>query len=320
MIFEHIKNVGVYNCFLAVIATLAKYYGRDYHMISSSDWKLKYDVAESNKRVGERIDIINQIDASDRAGQFHGFTWEVEILEDGRFNNQEHFEEFTYPSIGSFDLYYLKGSTAYQKYHFSHYIIISEYDFKTETYICIDPYFQYAKYNIPREDLYSGINKYAKLIFLELPKKNSMENYIKVIQEDIITVNQDNENDTNIRQLASDICTKMDINYEFDEFKNDLQTVPILDKIRKVAMYRDAYICMLDYIYKLFKLKYLKEASNLLRQSVTLWKTAKGKLLKTYITNSINNDRGTISKMITQIADIERQAINIVLSNKIGGV
>lgn len=319
MVFEHIENASAYNCLLASVATLAKYYGRDYHMISGSDWKLRYDVGVCNERIGEQIDVVSQVDVTYRAKQFHGFIWETEAFEECYINADTGcFKDFTYPFLGSIDLYYSKWSKLYQRYHFLHWLIICDYNSKNRTYTCIDPYFQYAHYNVSKEDLYLSMERCGKLKLFELPKKNCAEDYIKVIREDIMMVHKDNENYTNIKRLASDICTKMDIHYEFDEFKNDLHAVPIMDRIRKVAMYRDAYSCMLDYVYNLFDLKNLKDASSLIKQSVILWKTIQGKLLKTYLTDSLNSDRETISQMIKQIADIEKQAVEIILFNKLG--
>jgi hypothetical protein len=317
MEYEQIENINAYNCFLASVATLAKYYGRDYHMISGSDWKLRYDVGVGSERIGEQIDVISQVNAAYRAMQFHGFIWELEAFDECHINDDTgRFKEFTYPFLGSIDLYYSKWSKAYQRYHFLHYLIICGYNSKDRTYTCIDPYFQYAHYNVSKEDLYPSMDRCGELILFELSKKNSAGDYIKAIREDIIMVDKDNENYTNIKRLASDVCTKMDIHYEFDEFKNDLHAVPIMDRIRKVAMYRNAYTCMLDYVYKLFELKYLQDASSLIKQSVVLWKTIQGKLLKTYLTDSINSDRETISQMIKQIANIEKQAVEIILFNK----
>jgi hypothetical protein len=317
MVFEQIENANAYNCFIASVATLAKYYGRDYHMISGSDWKLRYNSGVGSERIGERIDVVSQVDAACRVKQFHGFIWEMELFEECHIDaDAGGFKEFTFPFLVSVDLYFSRWSKFYQKYHFLHYLIISDYNSKNKTYTCIDPYFQYAQYNVSKEDLYPSMDKCGKLIFFEITEKSSVEDYIKAIREDIMMVDKDNENCTNIIQLANDICTKIDIHYEFDEFKNELHAVPIMDRIRKVAMYREAYSCMLDYVYKLSDLKYLKDASGVIKQSVDLWKAIQGKLLKTYLTNSINSERETISQMIKQIADVEKQAVKIILFNK----
>lgn len=317
MEFEQVENVNTYNCLLAVISTLAKYYGRDYHMISGSDWKLRYDDCAGTKRIGEKINVVSHVDIAGRTMQFHGLTWDMESFDESYINKDTGcFKEFTYPFLGSFDLYYSKWSKAYKNYHFRHYLIISDYSPKDRTYTCVDPYFQYGRYNVLHKELYPGMDRCGNITLSELPKNICEKDYIQVIQEDIMMVSHDNENYTNIKRLANDIYTKMDIYYEFDDFKNNLQTVPIMDRIRKVAIYRNAYSCMLDYVYNLLDLKYLQEASSLIKQSVLLWKTIKGKLLKTYITNSINSDRERISKMIQKIADIEKQSLEIILLNK----
>lgn len=315
MEFEQIENANAYNCLLVSVATLAKYFGRNYHMISGSDWKLRYAMSVGSKRIGEQIDVVSQVDAAYRAMQFHGFTWELVEFDECHINADTGcFKEFTYPFLGSVDLYYSKWSKFYQRYHFLHYLIICDYNCKDRTYTCMDPYFNYARYKISKEDLFFSLDRCGKLTFSELPIK-SVEDYIKAIREDIILVDTDNKNYTNIKQLASDICTKMDIHYEFDEFKNDLYAVPIMDRIRKVTMHRNSYTCMLDYVCKKFELEYLLDASSLIKQSVILWKTIQGKLLKTYLTDSMSRDRKIISKMLRQIADIEKQAVEIILCN-----
>jgi hypothetical protein len=316
MKFEQIENANDYDCLLVSVATLAKYYGRDYNMISARDWKLMYDSNLDGKRIGEQIDVVSQIDSANKAMQFHGFTWEFNTFDEYCIDaDTGSFKEILCPFIGSVDLYYLKRSKVYKKYHVLHYIIILEYNPIDEKYLCVDPYFQYEYYKITKEELYLGMDRYVKLDFCKVPKK-SVEDYKKSIKEDIIMVNEENENYKNIKQLASDIFTKMNISYEFDEFKNNLYVVPVMDKMRKVAIYRSSYSCMLDYVYNMFEIKYLFDASSLIKQSATLWKVVQGKLLRTYLTNSINSERKTISQMISKIADIEKQAVEIILFNK----
>ena len=316
MQFEHIENVNAYNCLFASVATLANYYGRDYHMISGGDWKLRYDVSIDNKRICEKMDIVSEVDVAYRTMEFHGFTWRFEKFEESYVNiNTGCVKEFTYPFLISIDLYHSKWSKFYHRFHFLHYLIVCDYNLKKGIYFCVDPYYQYTCYKISKEDLYFSMNKFGRITFSELPSK-SVDDYTKVIWEDILLVDKDNENYTSINRLADDISTKMDIHYEFDEFRNDLYAVPILDKFRKVAMCRDAYTCMLDYVYGLFEVKYLSEASNLIKQSVDLWRAVQGKLLKTYLTDSINSERKIISQMIRKTADIEKQAVEIILFNK----
>lgn len=107
----------------------------------------------------------------------------------------------------------MKLSKAYRNYHFLHYLIISEYNLENKTYICIDPYFQYTYHSISKQELFPSIDRCGKITLSKLPKEIRAEDYIKVIREDIRLVNQDNENYINIKRLANDIYTKMDINY-----------------------------------------------------------------------------------------------------------
>lgn len=315
MEIKQIEKANAYNCLLVSVATLAKHCGRDYHMIAGSDWKLRYDADLGNKRIGEQIDILSQVDAAFRAFQFHGFTWKFEGFEECFINaDSECFKDFTYPFLGSIDLYYSKWSKFYHRHHFLHYLIIYGYNHMDRTYLCIDPYFNYEHYKISKEDLYKGLEKCGRLSFFSSPPGSAKE-HIEAIREDIMMVGEGNENYRNIKRLSYDIYNNMDINYEFDEFKNDLHAVPVLDRIRKVAIHRDSYTCMLNYVYKKFELVYLLDASSLIEQSVALWRTIQGKLLKTYLTNSMSNERESISKMLEQIADIEKQAVEIILCN-----
>ena len=314
MVLEKIENINAYNCLYASVATLAKYYGREYQMISSGNWTMKYDIETKHKRIGDKIDVFSSFDVISRTKKFHGFYWEMELFYKHDINKDTGlFKQYTYPFFVSIDLYHMKWSNSYQKYHSLHYLIICDYDSKSETYRCVDPYFQYSFFEIKREDLFLSVDRCGRIICLELPTKIHPSDYINALKEDYSLLNQNDENYKNIKLFASDLYTSMDINYEFDVYKREPQMVPIMNKIRKIALCRSAYVCTLIYVYEKLKYDYLKESAELLNQSVLLWKTLKGKLLKTYITNSMDQNRESLVAMIEKIANIEREVL-IILS------
>ena len=312
MELKYIENVNAYNCILASVATLAKHYGRDYQMIADSSWTLKYNVDEEYLRIGNQIDVVNQVEIRNRAIQFHGFTWKFEEF-DGGHRCVDDFAKLKFPFLASVDLYYSRWSNAYKKYHFLHCIIICGYNSKDNVYSCVDPYYQYANYNVTKDDLFISIRKYGELILYDRPQIID-EDYFHVIKEDITNINC-NENYENIKQLALDFYYKLDINYEFDEYKGNLYAVPIMEKIRKIALYRDSYACMLDYIFQVVRLQCVCEVSRLIKNSATLWKILQSKLLKTYLSNSIHDEREKLCQLVFQIAEIEKEALETLKFN-----
>ena len=312
--FEPIENAAAYNCIIASIASIAKYNGLDYQMILGNNWNLRYEIGNSSMRIGERINIINQVDIAQRTMKFHGFSWETESFEARYFDADTGcFADYSYPFLVNVDWYDAKWSNFYKKYHFLHTFIIADYNSFNGTYICIDPYFHYSHLDLLKEDLFNCLDSCGRIVLSNFCNNMHTDDYVAVIQEDLLMVNKDNENFNNIKCLANDICTEMDIKSEFDEFKENLQAVPIMNGMRKIAMCRESYACMIDYVFELVNLNYLHDASILIKRSVTLWKTIKAKLLKAYLTNSMKSDRYTIYQILNQIADIEKQAIDIIL-------
>ena len=309
MNLRQIENAGEFNCLLSCLATLAKYYERDYQMIFSSNWKLRYNSNAVDKRIGEKIDIVSETDIVSRSIKFHGFSWKMYPF---KFpDDYENIVEPIYPILATVDLYNFKFSDYFNKYHFIHSFIINEYDFKKKEYLCVDPYFQYAQYVVPKRDLMICLKQWGEIEFYNLPKDICVSEYIKAINEDVSEVNNDNYN--NIKSLARDIYNEMNIAFEFGEFQEYIQKVPIMNSIRKVAMYRSAYSSLLDYVYELYKIENFRVASILLKQSVVLWKTVKGKLLKAYLTHSINREKITIFKLVNKIADTEHLVTELIL-------
>lgn len=311
MILRQIENASEYNCLLSCLATLAKHYERDYQMIFSGNWKLQYNSNDNDKRIGEKIDIVSETDIVSRSIKFHGFSWKMYPV---AFPiDCENIVELTHPILATVDLYNFKVSSYYQKYHFIHSIIVEEDDFKKNEFVCVDPYFQYAQYVVPKSDLMICLKQWGELEVYNLPKNIYVGEYIKAIKEDISEVNNNDDNYRNIKSLARDICNEINIVFEFDEFQENLQKVPIMNSIRKVAMYRSAYSSLLDYVYEHYKIENCRVASDLLKQSVVLWKTVKGKLLKAYLTHSIYREKTTIFKLVNEIADTEKLAIERIL-------
>ena len=306
-----IENVGAYNCLLASVATVAKSNNRDFYMIASGDLTFRYEDVDC-KRLGEQIDIVSKVDASYRAKIFHGFSWQFKDAN----QTVPHINENEYPLIVSVDQYDAKWSKYYQKYHFLHYLIACEYDDKMKVFRCIDPYYNYANYRISEEDFYNALVKCGQVVFTDLPIRK-MDDYKQTVYEDFIGMNE--ENYGNIQKFAINIYEKMDIHLEFDEYANCLDAVPIMDKLRKIAMSRDAYAIMLESIFDNCGLEYLLQASDLMKQSVSLWKQVRAKLLKTYLTKSFDNQRRDLSLMLKQIANIERKMTDIVLFNYLEG-
>ena len=311
MKFRQIENASEYNCLLSCLATLAKHYGRDYQIIFSSNWKLQYNSNTVNKRIGEKIDIVSKTDIVSRSIKFHGFSWKMHPYE--IIVNHENILDSFYPILATVDLYEFKFSDYFKKYHFTHSLIIKEYNLEKEEYLCIDPYFQYAQYVVPKKDLIICLKKWGEIELYNMPRDLCAEEYIKAITEDIMEVNYNNDNYKNIKSLANDMYNNMNIAFEFDEFRKNLQAVPIMNSIRKVTMYRSAYSSLLDYVYNLYKVESFRVASILIKQSVVLWKTVKGKLLKAYLTHSINREKITIYQLVNKIADTEKLATEQIL-------
>ena len=88
-----------------------------------------------------------------------------------------------------------------------------------------------------------------------------------------------------------------------------------MEKIRKIALYRDSYACMLDYIFQVVRLQCVCEVSRLIKNSATLWKILQSKLLKTYLSNSIHDEREKLCQLVFQIAEIEKEALETLKFN-----
>lgn len=305
-----IDNESAYNCIHISVATIAKYYGRDYQMISGGNWALQY---EANKeRIGQCMDVVNEVDVCKRVERFHGFSWIMLPFDRQNIDlNTGSFHDFNYPFLGNFDLYYSPWSEVYQKHHFFHCLIILGYDVQTDQYTCLDPYLKYKVFSTSSQDLFSGMNRCGKVVLTNPIQNLSSYDYWQYIQDDMQLVNCNKTNFLNIHKLADDIENRMDIHCEFDEFKSDLHAVPILDRIRKISLSRHAYAWMLDYVYKVTGSNGLDRASNLLLDGVTLWKIIQARLTKQYL-SGMDDKFSEISSMVRLIAGIEQEVIEIL--------
>lgn len=281
-------------------------------MILLNDWTLKYNKVMEKERLGEQIDVINTFDAVSCCEQLHGFSWQMEMFNEGYINHETGiYKNYEFPFIITLDVFYFKELKYYHKFHFTHSFIILGYNAKTKKYNCLDPYFDYAQYEVTYEEVFKGVTQCGRITLFKRYKEEKKD-FIEMISKDTKLIN---ENYVNVKRFAYDISNKMNIDNEFHGYKNDLYAVPLTRKLHKIAMYRKAYAIALNYVCNLYNLTYLQDASNLMMQSVYLWTIVSGKVLKAYFSDTRRDEIEIAGKIVEQIADIEKNVVETVLKS-----
>ena len=313
MRFERIEHIDAYNCINACISTLAHHYGKEYFMIAGGNWGLVLDSESKGKRLGERIDIINDFDGTCRTKKFHGFSWNMENVDEKDRNDVTgEFKGYKFPMLVRVDLFELERIGFYQKFHIPHNLIVYSYNADDKCYSCLDPFFEYEEFTLNKDTLLQAMSTCGTLELFPEPKEIELQDYMEAIKEDMDMVGKDNLNYINILRLAEELEENFDIGLEFEGLQNQLHSLPIMDKIRKVAQARYAYCCILDGIYRLYQIEAVKNAATQLKQSVNMWLMLKAKLLKMYLTKPSETDKKAMIQMLKQIAELEKGVVALL--------
>lgn len=277
-------------------------------MIASGAWKTEY-YSDNLSRIGERIDVKNSVNIMDRSIKYHGFMWDQKRF----FEKDIDLIKEILPIIVEIDLYNFPLSQYFNKYHFLHNFIIYRFNKQKRLFYCVDPYFQNSVFTLKQQSLFKIVNNFYVIKIIDIANLDINE-CINQIKLDFKKMSDDRESDMNINLFCQDIINSMDINIEFDRFKNNLSATPILDKLRKIYITRSSSSFVLDEINRRVKEEQIDEASKLIKKSVMYWKFIQSKLLKSYLTRWDRNEKMSIYQAVKQISNIEKKAIEIFLT------
>lgn len=275
MLNFNIQKNQEYSCRQTVIVEVAKYLGANYEMIALGNWRFDY-CHSTDKSIGEKLAQIYPMHYIWNMEHYHGLR--LQRTQTDNFNVKDaifHNLELGRPVIVHSDTFYCPWYVGYKRIHYSHFFIII--GCKNGVYQCYDPTMCNNLVEAQDHILLEGIDELITIeqVYAVSHKANE---YLEQLQKDVKT-NIGKEFSIGMRAFSEDIAQRFDAAAEYEEFRADIDTAPLIDNIRDLFVYRIGYANLLHYLADIVSPKLDTYACNMI-DCAKAWKTLRGRFIK----------------------------------------
>lgn len=307
--FNVIRNQE-YSCRQAVIVEVAKYLGSNYEMIALGNWRFDYCRNDGNS-VGIKLAQIYPMHYIWSMEYYHGL--QLQCTRTDNLNVEEaicYNLEYGRPVIVHSDTYYCPWYIGYKRIHYSHFFIIIGCE--NGIYQCYDPTMCEKLVEVQDNILLEGIDELITIEHVNSIPHTANE-YMEQLQIDVQT-NIGQEYYAGMHAFSRDIANNFNAKVEYDKFRSDIDTAPLIDNIRDLFVYRIGYANMLNYLSG-FITPRLHAYANDMVECAKEWKTLRGRFIKMALKKEIKqNILNDLSQTIIAICEKEMHlAENIIL-------
>lgn len=310
MLNFNIQKNQDYSCRQTVIVEVAKYLGVNYEMIALGNWRFDY-CYDTDKSIGEKLAQIYPMHYILSIEHYHGL--QLQRIKTDNLNVKDvifHNLELARPVIVHSDTFYCPWYVGYKRIHYSHFFIIIGY--KNGNYQCYDPTMCDNLVEAQDHILLEGIDE---LITIEqvYTETHTANEYLEQLQKDVQT-NIGRAFSAGIRAFSEDIARHFDATTEYEKFREDIDTSPLIDNIRDLFVFRIGYANLLHYLADIVSPKLNTYASDMI-DCAKAWKTLRGRFIKLALRKEIRQEiLDDLSRAILNIYEKEtRLAEKIIL-------
>lgn len=304
MLNFNIKKNQDYSCRQTVLVEAAKYLGHDYEMIALGNWRFDYG-KNGNNSIGEKIAQIYPTLYIENIKRYHGL--QLQSAKADNINLKDRIQsnlENGSPVIVHSDTYYCPWYVGYKRIYYSHFFIII--GSKDGEYQCYDPTMCEVLIEARDEDLLEGIDEI--LVMEQIPMFfYTPYEYLEQLHLDISS-NVEAEFYENMRNFSADIAKNFDPVIEFERFKMDIDTAPLIDNIRDIFVFRIGYANMLHYLADIISPELNEFADDMLDCSQA-WKIIRGKFIKMALSNKYSKE--TLIDISEKVKNIYTKEMNL---------
>lgn len=301
MLDFNIQKNQDYSCRQTVIVEVAKYHGMNYEMIALGNWRFNY-CNNTDIAIGEKLAQIYPMNYIENVERFHGLHLQRERI--GNINVKDTILQnlkLGRPIIVHGDTFYCPWYVGYKRIHYSHFFIVIGY--KNGVYQCFDPTMLDHFAEIQEHILLENIDELIIIEPISKPTYKTIE-YLEELKKDI----QHNIGETffvNMCTFSKDVANNFDAKLEYEKFKTDIDTAPLIDNIRDLFVFRIGYANMLHYLADIVSLK-LNNYANDMYDCSKAWQTLRGRFIKLAFKKEIKQETlNDLSHTILSICEKE---------------
>lgn len=299
-----------YNCFQAVIATLAAFWGRDCRLMFSDQWGFQYkEPTDINPhKIGERLRPGWKGKTKELLEIYHGIevAWHSDI--DHRYALQVLENEllFSRPIAVYMDAYLCPWTPAYNKYHTDHLFIVTGLNADNGSLTCVDPYYsdqvEYLSENIYQENFH-------KICTFSLGVPNSMSDWKALLLSCIPQPQTDIQTESQsafvmMRLFADKVEQQLDIQFELEDYA-DMLGAPLLRQLKEIEIARYNFSNALEYIAHTFNTPVISMVATGIYQSGESWYKIRLMIMKLAYTPYRSTHLQKIALRIREVAAFE---------------
>jgi len=298
-----------YSCVDRVVQGISKWIGKDYEMMFGESWGFQYSKYPKEKRIGDRLKH-NTGEKDILLKEYHGIEIienmtkccdrEMEIIKNELKNNR--------PVVIEIDCYWCDWDTeSFKRNHSFHWLMVIDFDEKTEELICIDSEKAKEPQRLSKENFFAGTAGYFLFNFSD----DSKEVSLKVVLENALKRIYDEEKSVDVfkemQELSEDIKTELDFEYEVSGNENNPVTARMFKELHQIASGRKHFSFTLEYMNKSVNDPRVSILISMLREASNEWSSVFGMMIKAYFITDREKILKRVSEKILEVCNLEKR-------------
>jgi hypothetical protein len=299
-----------YNCIEDTIATVAKWWGRNYELMFSMIWGFSYYPSRPGKNaiVGNRFDIC-EYRVYENLAKYHGIgsLWRYKETADEQWNIILEEVGEGRPVIINADTFWVPWNVLYLKYHNVQNFLAVGFDESGDYIKCIDPYVN-KEINLFKKENFKQANTKCTTLFLE-KEENLNIDWREIIGESVARVTGERGFGNSfkaIREFSCDMKKEMILENEIKGYEDMVHIAPLFRQLNKVGLVRGNYGKMLNFLGIGLKVHELLEMSQTMTSFMEKWLEIMNLLIPACGKSDSQNVINVAADMLNQLADDEQ--------------
>lgn len=322
---ERLRGNQIYgppnSCFADIVASVAGWLGRDYELMFSECWSIRFNSLGDRSHLGERIGVEKN-NGLNLLKQYHGIQFIYKNIEDVNSALEIIKRELIdgRPVIGIVDAYWVPWDDVFQKLHSSgHFFLIVDIDKLRNDLTCVDGYFMQKDVIIPRGNFATGFKNLMTVSILN-DRQNDLYKIINSAAKSFMGDNKSKNSVKAIYDFAEEIEKINDLEQEITGYDGYWST-PLWTAFNEIVKGHVQFATTLRYIARKIPALTLKlmEVSERVLQMSEQWFVVRGMIGKAVVVKEPKLIINRLSNKIKNIAyeeEIVAQELLMIVQEK----
>lgn len=289
-------------CYDTVLATIAKWYKRDYEMIFTGSWNfyLRSESLENVSSIGEIFEAkIPNLEKN--LEMYHGIKSETLPI-----TSNTEFEELIIKSMIECEPIVVLFNSKFSPWAPQN---LKESEFMTPYIIsgindneiqCLDVHYLKGSQAIDKEFFFKGCGQFFKrFIKVSEHRKPDLRQFVQEVTK-YLHIDEQNNNFSNIDKLAK-IISEVNFEEEFRDINNPIES-SLFNSLFIVQHNRAVFAMTFNYLFRLYDRIELENLALGLEKTSSKWNSIKSILLKAFLYNK--TDKILVSKIVTKMREV----------------